>query len=155
MNERELGQALLNYGAHEPATAPPPDPRILTQKILKRDRQQVYGWASLTLLVWGLTVGCMGYLLYLLYDELTGFGRDMPTSYWTTLAEREFLPLVGLSLGGLLLATVSTVLLVFATRRATLRQVNANLMEISQQLKELQQSLANQAGRPTTVPSQR
>jgi hypothetical protein len=34
-------------------------------------------------------------------------------------------------------AALSTVLLVFASRRATLRQVNASLVEISEQLKQL------------------
>ena len=41
----------------------------------------------------------------------------------------------------LTLATLCTVLLLFASRRATLRQVNASLVEISEQLKQLRQSL--------------
>jgi hypothetical protein len=47
----------------------------------------------------------------------------------------------------LLIAILYTVMLVFASRRATLRHVNANLMEIAQQLKQLQQSLGNSAAR--------
>lgn len=35
------------------------------------------------------------------------------------------------------LAAFLTVLLILATRRATLRQVNANLLEISEQLKQM------------------
>ena len=38
-------------------------------------------------------------------------------------------------------AALSTVLLVFTSRRATLRQVNASLVEISEQLKQLRVAL--------------
>jgi hypothetical protein len=41
------------------------------------------------------------------------------------------------SVGVLALAAGSTVLLVLSTRRATLRQINASLLEISEQLKQL------------------
>jgi type II secretory pathway pseudopilin PulG len=40
----------------------------------------------------------------------------------------------------LLLAALFTVLLVFSSRRATLRQINVSLMEISEQLKQLRRS---------------
>jgi hypothetical protein len=43
-------------------------------------------------------------------------------------------------MAALLLAAVSTLLLVFASRRATLRQINANLAAISEELKQLRQS---------------
>ena len=41
------------------------------------------------------------------------------------------------SIGVLALAAGSTVFLVLASRRATLRQINASLLEISEQLKAL------------------
>ena len=44
------------------------------------------------------------------------------------------------SVGILAMAALATILLVLATRRATLRQINASLLEISQQLKELRQT---------------
>jgi hypothetical protein len=43
------------------------------------------------------------------------------------------------SVGVLALAALSTVFLVLASRRATLRQITASLLEISQQLKDLRQ----------------
>jgi hypothetical protein len=43
----------------------------------------------------------------------------------------------------LLLAAVCTVLLILLSRRATLRQINASLVEISEELKLLRQSPAN------------
>jgi hypothetical protein len=47
---------------------------------------------------------------------------------------------VTVSVGILAMAALATILLVLATRRATLRQINASLLEISQQLKELRQT---------------
>jgi hypothetical protein len=41
----------------------------------------------------------------------------------------------------ILLAALSTIMLIFASRRATLRQVNANLLEVSEQLRQLQHTL--------------
>ena len=44
---------------------------------------------------------------------------------------------ITVSIGVLALAAGSTVFLVLASRRATLRQINASLLEISDQLKQL------------------
>ena len=49
---------------------------------------------------------------------------------------------VTVSVGLLGLAALMTIVLVFASRRATLRQINANLLVISEQLKELQRTAA-------------
>jgi hypothetical protein len=46
---------------------------------------------------------------------------------------------VAISVAVLALAALGTVFLVFASRAATIRQVNATLVEISEQLKRLQQ----------------
>jgi hypothetical protein len=45
----------------------------------------------------------------------------------------------------LLLAAVFTILLIMHSRRATLRQINASLVEISKQLKELQSPASTRA----------
>ena len=45
--------------------------------------------------------------------------------------------LIAFSVAVLALAALCTVLLLFASRRATLRQVNASLLEIAEQLKQL------------------
>jgi hypothetical protein len=47
---------------------------------------------------------------------------------------------VTFSIGLTCFAILASVLLSLATRRATLRQINASLVEISQQLKELKQN---------------
>jgi hypothetical protein len=48
--------------------------------------------------------------------------------------------LISFSVAVLALAALGTVLLIFASRRATLRQVNASLMVIGEQLKQLRQT---------------
>jgi hypothetical protein len=48
--------------------------------------------------------------------------------------------LIAFSIAALTLAAICTVLLNLTTRRATLRQINASLLEISDQLKELRSS---------------
>ncbi|OAI47899.1 hypothetical protein AYO44_08450 [Planctomycetaceae bacterium SCGC AG-212-F19] len=107
----------------------------------------------MALLFWLLATGLTGYIIYDLMTSRFGDGaslvvtKDMkPPSLWDDSGA------VVVALGFpaficLLVAILYTVMLVFAARRATLRQVNANLMEISQQLKQLQQSLASQAAR--------
>ena len=45
--------------------------------------------------------------------------------------------LIAFSVAVMSLTAVFTILLIFASRRATLRQVNASLVEISEQLKQL------------------
>ena len=58
---------------------------------------------------------------------------------------------VTVSFGVTCLAVLSSVLLSRASRRATLRQINASLLEISQQLKELK-SAAGPAPTTQTAP---
>jgi hypothetical protein len=51
----------------------------------------------------------------------------------------------------LMLAAVCTVLLILLSRRATLRQVNASLVEISEQLKQLRQVPPSEPRGPTGI----
>jgi hypothetical protein len=54
--------------------------------------------------------------------------------------------LIAFSVAALTCAALCTVLLNLGTRRATLRQINASLLEISDQLKELRSSAARSQG---------
>ena len=62
--------------------------------------------------------------------------------------------LIGFSVAAMGLAALGAVFLLFASRRATLRQMNLNLVEITEQLKQLRstwatmQPSAPQAGMP-------
>jgi hypothetical protein len=151
MNERELKQSLecLDLAAAG-------DPRKLTQTILDKDRRR------LRLLTF-LGVGAWTVALLLILLAMVNFALLFPrhakirmdfasgaisaaerdtqqTTYLTDYQIASFQ--VTLSLLALLPAALFTLLLVSATRRATLRQVNANLIEIGQELKALRQSLA-------------
>ena len=151
MNERDLGTSLLNLDLSSTS-----DPRQLTRTILDKDRRRV------RLLTW-LGVGGWGLALVLILIAMVNFALLFPrhakirmdfesgvitaaerdtqqTTYLTDYQIASFQ--VTLSLLALLPAAFCTVLLVFATRRATLRQVNANLIEIGQELKALRLSLA-------------
>jgi hypothetical protein len=147
MSEKELGRALLNLDmASVPAA---PDPRQLTRQILEHDRRRIRLLAALATLFWILTAAgivclCPFYVI-VVAPRLRAYqaGRAQLANDWNDWA------LVGdwavwwilVCILSLLLAAVCTVLLVLLSRRATLRQINANLAEISEQLKHLRQVL--------------
>jgi len=136
MSEKELGKALLGLDATSP------DARQLTQKILKRDRRRVRLLTGLAIIFW--TIAATGILLVLyafpsLYPKQKQFIRDVGQGHLTA-AERDRIEqvhwmvvekatvVVACSVAILALAALSTVLLVLASRGATLRQVNVCLI---------------------------
>jgi hypothetical protein len=146
MTEKELGKALLNVDM-APAPADP-DPRQLTRKILERDRRYVRLLAALATLFWILTTAgivclCPFYVI-VVAPRLRAYqaGRAQLANDWNDWA------MVGdwaaqwvlACIVVFLLAAVSTLLLILASRRATLRQINASLLVISEQLRQLQAS---------------
>ena len=149
MSEKELGKALLNLDAL--ALAGVPDARQQTWQVLERDRRRVRRLTGLTVAVWVLamllTLGVLvafGFLFpqYALLvhgveqGKLTqAQGQEMLRVYLMGLQKN--LLVMALALAALALAAICTVLLVFASRRATLRQLNASLIEIAEQLKRL------------------
>lgn len=58
------------------------------------------------------------------------------------------IPLIAGSIVSLMLGAVCTLLLVYTSRRATLRQLNAGLLQISEQLRELRGGDARAAEPP-------
>jgi hypothetical protein len=153
MNEKELGKALLNMSATELAAVP--DAQGLTQKVLERDRRRVR-------LLTGLTVGVWLLAAALILLDLVWFGFILPAQahLWEqtaaakgTQAERDELQhqvvvsfemgtlVIGFSVLIMTFAALCTVFLILATRRATLRQVNASLLVISEQLRQVRPAL--------------
>jgi len=153
MSEKELGRALLDLDAQKLAGVPAT--REQTWKILERDRRRVWWLTALTMTLWAAA-------LAMVLAMLVAFGLLMPLQaklrddaqlarVGLTPADREValhkasimfqMITVGVttSVGLLAFAALATVFLVTASRRATLRQINASLLEISQQLKELKQ----------------
>jgi hypothetical protein len=145
MTEKELGRALLNLDvAPAPAAL---DPRQLTQRILERDRRRIRLLVGLAALFWLLTAAgviclCPFYVL-MVAPRLHAYqaGRAQLANDWNDWA------MVGhwaaywilACILSLLLAAICTVLLILLSRRATLRQINASLAEISEQLRQLRQ----------------
>jgi hypothetical protein len=157
MSEQELGKALLELDAHRLAGAG--DAREQTWKILERDRNRVWWWTAITFTLWGLAIFMVA-LMMVLYalvfpmqaklhqnDQLERIGAMTPeqrelAQFKGQIAFQMVTLGVTMSVGVTCLAVLSSILLSRASRRATLRQINASLLEISQQLKQLQSSAA-------------
>src|SRR5262249_10562549 len=147
MTDKDLGETLLRLDAAQLA-GERPDLRQQTAQILERDRRRLRWLTVVTVLVWlSATV--------LIFTGLVAFGLLMPLradlreeqmAKRLPAEERERLekelPMafhmanvpIAYSVAALTVAALCTVLLLSASRRATLRQVNANLIEISEQL---------------------
>jgi len=151
MSDKDLGRALLDLDARMLAGAA--DPREATMKILDGDRRRVWWWSAIALTLWICTLlmvlwmlVAMGLLMPFeahLRDpaQVARFGMTPEMLKAGELnAEIMFRMItvgITMSVGILALAAGSTVFLVLASRRATLRQINASLLEISDQLKQL------------------
>ena len=139
MTDKELAKALLQLGSSELYSAP--DALQLTQKILARDRRRVRLVAAVTLFFWAMSALVLfGFMFALIgmIGEIQQSGR--PPADPLIAAIYKFLLVLAASLESLVLAFLCTIVLMFFSRRATLRQVNASLVLISSQLKELKRS---------------
>jgi hypothetical protein len=149
MTDKDIGRALLDLDSQTLGGLS--DPRERTWKIIERDRRRVFWWTAAAMLLWAAAI-CM------VLGMLVAFALIFPlqaklnqpeeaarlTPQMLALAKEKSqvafqMATVGVtcSVGLLGLAALATVFLVLASRRATLRQINASLLEISQQLKEL------------------
>jgi ABC-type Fe3+ transport system permease subunit len=156
MSEKELGQALLNLEAHRLAGVA--DYREQTWKIVEKDRSRVWWWTALTFALWAVAIFMVMSMLvaYALVFPLQAKLRQDAEAQRIGLTpemqeDAQFkaqimfqMVTVGVtaSVGMTCLAILSSIMLNRASRRATLRQINASLLEISQQLKELKGSAA-------------
>ena len=155
MSETPLGRALLDLDA--PTLAGERASREQVDRVLARDRGRVKLWTLLTTLLWFVTMllvfGVMIWFALLfplqahLNDEAQWKGRFTPAQHAEMQKEAQVSFMMGtlfitISVGVLAMASLASLLLTLASRRATLRQVNANLLEISEQLKALRQAPA-------------
>ena len=164
MSESEMGKALLKVDALDLAGVP--DSQQLTWKILEHDRRLVRRLTALTLVIWLMAAGMVGFVMIafgLLFpaqakviqeSEKRQITPDQRAAYEQALRQTfQMLTLaIAASVGILALAALSTVRLIFASRRATLRQVNASLVEISRQLKELREAQLVSPVKPVPGP---
>src|SRR5262249_37321802 len=138
MNEKELADKLLRLGASELSN--PPGPRELTQRVIARDRRRVAALAALAFVFWlGSVV-----VLYVFMGELLALYARSRQAGWPPAAPHAapvYRLLLGLSASveALSFAFLITMVLLFVSRRASLRQINANLIEISEKLERLEQ----------------
>jgi hypothetical protein len=159
MSDNDLGDALLRFEAREQAYGP--DVRQQITKVLTRDARRVKILAFLTIVAW-LVGAALVLLVMILFALLMPFQahiiertksgelREPQRTEYQYEAQKSFLIttcLTAFAVGVLSAASFGTVLLLFASRRALLRQVNANLLEISEQVKQLRQT-------PVTHPTQ-
>lgn len=135
MNEKKLASALLDLGAEE---GPPPKAQEQIEKVLHRDRRRVKILLCVTGICWIVSTGALYWFIlswFGLYAELEQAG-ELPQDPVVAKTFEFTLYLAG-AIEGLIFALLSTILLLMCQRRATLRQINANLAQISQQLNEL------------------
>jgi hypothetical protein len=152
MSDNDLGEALLKLGAVDLAAVP--EARVQARRVLDRDHRRVRLWTGLTVGVWLVAV-------ILVLSALVSYGLVMPkqaqlfqladagqlNSAQREAMQREIVVqglmstvLIGFSVAAMGLAALSAVFLLFASRRATLRQMNLNLVEITEQLKQIRAS---------------
>lgn len=152
MSEKELGRALLDLDSQSLAGVA--DARQQTWKILEGDRRRVWWLTAITIALWAAAIlMVLGMLIaFALVFPLQAKLRDpaelarlpaemrQDAQFQAQVAFQMVTVGVTVSVGILAMAALATILLVLASRRATLRQINASLLEISQQLKELRQT---------------
>lgn len=145
MNDREFGEKLLAYDATQVSNG---DPAQLAAKIIRRDQRWTRTWSVAAILVWLVAAGLLFPLVAEIRKITTEIGVTMRKLIEATRIESDLPDLLDqaaamgirsgqVAIGLMFVATVLTVLLVRASRRATLRQVNANLMQISRQIEGL------------------
>jgi hypothetical protein len=158
MSEKEVGKALLQLSALELAGVS--DLRQQTWNVLEHDRRRVQTLTALTIALWLLaaswTILIFGAFAFLMprqaklmadieQETNAAILREHMQAY-QQMATQKIAVNLAIALGLLALAALTTVFLVLASRRATLRQVNASLLEISEQLKLLRGAADGRAG---------
>jgi hypothetical protein len=161
MNEQTLTQMFqaLATGQSPPALSP----EQLAAELLRRDQRRVRWLAGLGILFWLIGIGGLVLLLigldrFVIFvrisdvvaspqDPAHGPGKLLSAEQINRLHGTNLLhhsiPWVAGSLGALLIASLCTVLLIFSSRTATLRQINLSLLTLCRQLEKMQQAAAD------------
>ena len=148
MNEKELGRALLKLDASNLSGVP--DAKQQTWRVLERDRRRVWWVTAMTLVTWLLGVALVlwvlvaaGFLMpkhaqlmmHIQQGKIDPATRDQVAAFHQKLTMMMAVGTAG-SVVVLALAALCTLLLIRVSRQATLRQVNASLLAISEQLRQ-------------------
>ena len=142
MSEKVLGEALLSGEG-------PIDVGALTDRVLRRDRRRTAWVAAACVLAWMLVVmlpwATVMPLIARVAEYQASATREAGAAVTAQQREQSMLMLQAVrwgtiatfvgSVASMFVAAVSTVCLVIVSRRATLRQVNARLAQISADLR--------------------
>jgi len=144
-SDRDVGEELLKQAAAPPAGTPG-GPKETVEKTIRRERRRVGIWAGATILLWLLTAAwCIAniwFYLVFFHPRLahllteTAVNREASSHWMRVLADYLFYANVVWPVL-LTVAAIVTVLFILRSRRATLRQIQASLAEISAQIRVL------------------
>jgi hypothetical protein len=145
MSDRILGDALLQLNLTPPAVPT----SVEVERIIEADRRRIRWHTRITVGLWILAfLGALGIfvggglvfpMIAKMLKQADEGSIDAANTPFLLLAKLTAMCIAfgSLSFAILVAAGLATVLLVFRSRRATLRQINANLLHISEQLKRL------------------
>ena len=143
MSEKDLGDAFLRGEG-------PIDVTDLTRRVLRRDRRRMWFLGIACVVAWMLVVMLPWATILPMLAKVVQHQAEMDNGAASTTAEQRqqsidvlqvvkqgtIATFIG-SIGSMFVAAICTVSLIILSRRATLRQVNARLGEISDQLGKL------------------
>lgn len=154
MLDREVGDALLKLDLAPQSAAP----TVQIERIIDADRCRVKRWTRISIALWilaavgAILIFVMGGLAFpmiaKLVHEAEGGSLENPDTPFLVLAKLMAMCLVfgTASFITLVCAGLATVLLLLRSRSATLRQINANLLQISEQLRRVPPAQATPTG---------
>jgi hypothetical protein len=166
MDEHEFGEALLRASAADNRDLP--DAWDLASRVLARDRRRLRALGGVILALWLAGAAGISFVLYNLAIYVPEYMRLMMKIEEGGMSMEQRQRIQENNLGGfqiglsitvgsvaiLALAALGTFLLVLTSRRATLRQVNASLALISEQLRQLSWDRAGARHAASTAPAE-
>jgi p-aminobenzoyl-glutamate transporter AbgT len=144
MTDKELGKALLTLDTTPKISDL--DPRSLARNIVQRDRRRIRVLTCLAAIFWIVaTAGIvwLGIMYFVMVEpRLIAYstGQAQLETDWKDWAKAGDFAARSLlaCLASMLLAAMSTVVLILFSRHATLRQINSSLSELSDRLSRAQ-----------------
>jgi len=158
MLDKDVRDALLKLDLSPPTDAP----TAQIERVIDADRRRVRRWTRISIALWVLAaIGAVGIfimggltfpLIAKMVQEAEGRTMESPDTPFLVLAKLTAMCLVfgTASFMVLVCAGLATVLLLVRSRSATLRQINANLLQISEQLKRTPPEGASSHATPTS-----
>jgi len=159
MNENEIGTGLAKLGALRSAE----DDRSLARKVRKQDRRRIWLLTGLAALFWAIASAGVLFVAYVVLFHLypkqqlvmrDSARRDFSTEQLIEIQASHFRAVeictlvVAASFIAATLAAICTLALILVSRQATLKQINANLEDMFEQLQRQRLGPADAASRP-------